>query len=128
MYIQVLWRNERESLILNDCHCGETNCIGYDPNILVRPENNVLLMLIDNQFAPNGRLTKYCDGSYIHAPPPPPPPPPQKKKKKKNQIWNETIEIPILVESFAFHIVLIYVIGRYERQKKLGTQRNAENI
>ena len=27
--------NEKESLIPNDCHCGETNCTGYDPNILV---------------------------------------------------------------------------------------------
>ena len=35
MYIQGLLRNEIESLIPNDCHCGETNCICYDPNILV---------------------------------------------------------------------------------------------
>ena len=35
MYIQVLLRNEKESLITNDCHCGETNCTGYDPDIIV---------------------------------------------------------------------------------------------
>ena len=35
MYIQGLLLNEKESLIPNDCHCGETNCTGYDPNILV---------------------------------------------------------------------------------------------
>ena len=27
--------NEKRSLIPNDCHCGETNCTGSDPNILV---------------------------------------------------------------------------------------------
>ena len=35
MYIQGLLLNEKESLIPKDCHCGETNCTGYDPNILV---------------------------------------------------------------------------------------------
>ena len=35
MYIQGLLLNEKESLIPNDCHRGETNCTGYDPNILV---------------------------------------------------------------------------------------------
>ena len=35
MYIQGLLRNEKESLIPNDCHCGEINCTGYDPTILV---------------------------------------------------------------------------------------------
>ena len=30
-----------------------------------RPENNVLLMPIDNKFARNGCLTKYCYESYI---------------------------------------------------------------
>ena len=32
MYIQGLLGTEREFLILNDCHCGETNCTGYDSN------------------------------------------------------------------------------------------------
>ena len=41
-----LLRKEKESLIPNDCHCGETHCTGYDPNILVSPENKMLLMLI----------------------------------------------------------------------------------
>ena len=35
MYIQGLLLNEKEPLIPNDCHCGETNCTGYDPDILV---------------------------------------------------------------------------------------------
>ena len=35
MYIQGLFLNEKESLIPNDCHCSETNCTGYDPNVLV---------------------------------------------------------------------------------------------
>ena len=35
MYIQGLLLNEEESLIPNDCHCGEPNCTGYDLNILV---------------------------------------------------------------------------------------------
>ena len=33
MYIQGLLRNEKGSLIPNDCHCDEANCTGYDPNI-----------------------------------------------------------------------------------------------
>ena len=126
MYIQCLLLNEKESLITNDYHCGETNCTGYDPNtvkpvlrghpeedknwllktgdpliqihlhyILVRGnqkiwllktgdplievttwagltvywfrrENNVLLILIDNHFARNGCLKKYCNGCYIN--------------------------------------------------------------
>ena len=47
MYIQGLLRNELVSLIPNDCHCGKTNNIGYNPNILVSTRNDVLLMLID---------------------------------------------------------------------------------
>ena len=35
MHIQGLLLNEKESLIPNDCHCGETNSTGNDPNILV---------------------------------------------------------------------------------------------
>ena len=35
MYIQDLLLNDIESLIPNNCNCGETNCTGYDPNILV---------------------------------------------------------------------------------------------
>ena len=31
-----------------------------------RSENNVILVLIDNQFAHNGCYTKYCYGSYIN--------------------------------------------------------------
>ena len=33
-YIQNLLRNEKETLIPNDCHCGETNCTDCDLNIL----------------------------------------------------------------------------------------------
>ena len=54
MYIQGLLQIEKEFLIPNDSHCGETNCTGYDPNILVSTRKNVLLMLIDNQFPRNG--------------------------------------------------------------------------
>ena len=35
MHIPGLLRNEKETLIPNDCHCGETNCTGYNPNVLV---------------------------------------------------------------------------------------------
>ena len=35
MYIQGLLLNGKESLNPNDCHCGKTNCTGYDPSILV---------------------------------------------------------------------------------------------
>ena len=35
MYIQGLLRNEKESFIPNDFHGSETNCTGYDPDILV---------------------------------------------------------------------------------------------
>ena len=47
MYIQGLLRNDKESLIPDDCHCGETNCTAYDPNILIKTR----MILIDNQFA-----------------------------------------------------------------------------
>ena len=51
----------------NDCHCGETNCTGFTIQIYwFRPENNVLLMLIDNNFARNGCWTIYCYGTYIN--------------------------------------------------------------
>ena len=54
MYIQGLLQNEKESLIPNDCHCGETNCTGVTIQIYwFQPENNVLLVLIDNQFMHN---------------------------------------------------------------------------
>ena len=36
------------------CHCGETNYTGYVQIYWFQPENNVLLMLIDNQLAGNG--------------------------------------------------------------------------
>ena len=62
MYIQGLLLNEKESLIPNDCHCGETNCTGMIQIYWFRPENNALLMLIDNPFAHNGCFTKYCYG------------------------------------------------------------------
>ena len=35
MYIQGLLPNEKESLIPNDCHCGETNCTDENPNTYV---------------------------------------------------------------------------------------------
>ena len=63
--IQGLSRNEKESLIPNGCHCAKTNYTGYNPNILVPPKINVLLMLIDSQFRHYGCQTKYCYGSYI---------------------------------------------------------------
>ena len=67
MYMQGLLLNEKESLIPNDCHRGETNCIGYDQNILVSTRKNVLLMLINNvDNGRNGCLTKYCYGCYIN--------------------------------------------------------------
>ena len=47
MYIQGLLRNDKESLIPDDCHCGETNYTAYDPNILIKTR----MILIDNQFA-----------------------------------------------------------------------------
>ena len=62
MYIQGLLLIDKESLNPIDCHFGETNCTGYDPNILVRPENNVLLILIDNHFVHNGCLTNFVMG------------------------------------------------------------------
>ena len=34
-YIQGLFLNEKESLIPNNCHCGETNGTSYVPHILV---------------------------------------------------------------------------------------------
>ena len=58
-YTQGMLRNEKESLIPNDCHCGETDCTGYDPNNNeYEYPNNVLLVLIENQFACNGCNTK----------------------------------------------------------------------
>ena len=67
MYIQGLLLNEKESLIPNENLCGETNCTGYDPNILVSiPKIMVFLMLIDNHFASNGCFTKYCYWTYIN--------------------------------------------------------------
>ena len=66
MYIKGVILNEKESLIPNDCHCDKTNCTGYDPDILVSPENNVLLMLINTHFLGNGCVTKYCYWSFIN--------------------------------------------------------------
>ena len=43
MYIQDLLRNGKESLIPNGCHCGETNCTGYDPNMLVSTRNKCVI-------------------------------------------------------------------------------------
>ena len=36
MYIQGLLLNEKDFLLPNDCHRGETNCTGYDPNQLLQ--------------------------------------------------------------------------------------------
>ena len=43
MHIHGLLLNEKVSLIPNDCHCGETNCTGYDPNILVSTRKQCLI-------------------------------------------------------------------------------------
>ena len=56
MYIQGLFRNEKESLLPNDCHCGGTNCTGYDPNILVLTQKSCVIdyCLNDIKFVHNG--------------------------------------------------------------------------
>ena len=64
--IQGLLLNEKESLIPNDCHCGEQIVLTTIQIYWFRPETNVLLMLIDNHFARNGYLTKYYYESYIN--------------------------------------------------------------
>ena len=51
MYKQGLLPNGKESMVPNDCHCGERNCTSYDLNILVSIPNNALLMLIDSSRA-----------------------------------------------------------------------------
>ena len=55
MYKQGLLPNGKESLIQNDCHCGDRNCTSYDPNILVSTPNDALLVLIDSSRAMNAK-------------------------------------------------------------------------
>ena len=69
MCIQDLLLNEKGSLIPNDCHVAKQIVLVTIQIYWFRPENYVLLILIDNNFARNGCSTKYCYGSYINTGP-----------------------------------------------------------